>query len=120
MKILDYLYYKLYKANLKGSLNDIAEWAAMIHLSGLLFANLFVIGGFLKKLGLLPLFFSSKNQIIIFIISLFVFDYFFFIKGKRYKQIITTYENESEKDRRKGIKNSNKRWRIKPTINPTL
>lgn len=60
MKILDYLYYKLYSANLIGSGKDIAEFAAAILLSGLVFINLFVIGSFLRKIDLLPFFSKVK------------------------------------------------------------
>lgn len=102
MKILDYLYYKLYRANLIGSGKDIAEYAAAILLSGLVFVNLFVIGSFLRKIDLLPLFFKSENQVIIFIILLIAASHLFFLYKSRFKKIISKYENETEAQRKKG------------------
>ena len=102
MKNLDYLYYKLYKATLVGSLKDIAEWAAMIYFSGLIFVNLFVAGAFLRKVDILPIFFTGKDQVIAFMIVLFIGAYFLFLHKKRYKIIIAKYEKESEQKRKKG------------------
>jgi hypothetical protein len=102
MKYLDYLYYKLYKATLVGSLKDIAEWAAMIYFSGLIFVNLFTAIGFLRKIDLLPIFFTRKNQVIAFMIVLVLGGYFLFLHKKKYKIVIAKYEQESEPERKKG------------------
>lgn len=102
MRITDYLYYKLYRATLVGSLKDIAEWAAMFYFSGIAFLNLYEIGSLLYKLKLLPFFFTSKNQVIICIISLFAISYFLFLHKKRYMKIIAKYENEKEIKRKQG------------------
>ena len=102
MKYLDYLYYKLYKATLIGSLKNIAEWAAMFYFSGLIFLNLLVAGAFLRKVDILPIFFTGKVQVIAFIIVLFIGAYFLFLHKKRYKIIIAKYEKESEPERKKG------------------
>lgn len=102
MKIFDYLYYKIYKATLTGSVKDIAGFAASIYFAGLIFVNLFVIGAFLRKIDSLPFFFSEKKQVITFIIFLFVGCYFLFLYNKRYKKIIAKYEQESDEERRKG------------------
>lgn len=102
IKYLDYIYYKLYKATLVGSLKDIAEWAAVIYFSGLIFVNLFTAIGFLRKINVLPIFFSGKNQVIAFMIVLFLGGYFLFLHKKRYKIIIAKYEQESELERKKG------------------
>jgi uncharacterized membrane protein len=102
LKILNYLYYKFYRATLVGSLNDIAEFAAMIYLSTLFFLNLLVIGGLLRKVDLLPVFFTGKKQVVIFMVCLFLISYFLFLKGKKYKKIIAEYEQESESQRKRG------------------
>lgn len=102
MKIIEYIYYKFYRAHLKGSLNDIAPFAAIVSLSLAFFANIFIIGLFLRKIDFLPLFFSGKKQVIIFMICLFVLNYFLFLRNNRYKEIITEYEKESEPQRKKG------------------
>ena len=54
MKILDYLYYKIYRANLVGSAKDIAEFVAPILLTCLISANIIVIWAFLRKINLVP------------------------------------------------------------------
>ena len=100
--MLDYLYYKIYRANLIGSAKDIAEFMAPLYLSALVFINLFVLGAFLRKIDLLPIFFQSKKQVVVFIIFLFAFNNFLFLYKKRYKKIISKYEQESEKERKKG------------------
>jgi len=60
--IFNYLYYKIYRANLIGSAKDIAPFAAMIYFSWLLFANIFVVGAILHKIDLLPLFLAAKGR----------------------------------------------------------
>lgn len=102
MKLLDYLYYKIYRANLIGSAKDIAEFVALIYLSGLIFINLFVAGSFLRKINLFPFFFTNKKQVILCIICLFALNYFLFLYKRRYKKIISKYEKETEERRKKG------------------
>lgn len=60
--MIDYFYYKLYKASLKSSLNDIPEYAAPIWLGGLIGINLLVVYLFLVKLDLLPNIIADKRQ----------------------------------------------------------
>lgn len=100
--MLNYLYYKLYRAHQKGSLNDIAEWVAMISLGALIGANLLVLGTFLRKVHILPFFFSDKMQVIAFMVGLLIMIFFFFMHKKRYKGIIEKYKAESERQRKKG------------------
>ena len=102
MKIFDYLYYKVYRANLIGSAKDIAEFVAPLYISALIFINFSVLGLFLRKINLLPFFFQNKKQVIGFMIFLFAINLFLFLYKKRYKKIILKYEQESEKDRKRG------------------
>lgn len=102
MKTIEYMYYKFYRAHLKGSLNDIAPFAAIVSLSLAFFANVFIIGVFLRKIDLLPIFFSKKRQVIFFMACLVIFNYFIFLNNKRYKAIIAKCEQESESQRKKG------------------
>lgn len=102
MKMLDYLYYKIYKAHLKGSLNDIAEWAAAMSIGGLLGVNILVITSFLRKVNLLPFFFTGKRQVVILMVCSIVGTVFLFLYKKKYRQIIAKYEQESENERKKG------------------
>ena len=68
----------------------------MFYISGLIGVNILVIGAILRKVDLLPIYFSGKRQVIIFMICLFVVNYFIFLHNKGYKKIISTYEQESE------------------------
>ena len=102
MQLLDYLYYKLYRANQIGSGKDIAEFSASILLSGLLFSNILVTGAYLRKIDLLPFFFQGKKQVIIFIVLLFIVSNFYFFYNGRFKKIISKYEIENEAQRKRG------------------
>jgi hypothetical protein len=102
MLSFDYLYYKLYRATLVGSLRDIAPFAAMVYFSGLLFLNLLVISIFLRKVGLMPSLFTGKRQVVIFMVCFIVVNYFLFLHTGRFRKIITKYETESESRRKKG------------------
>ena len=100
--MLYYLYYKLYKATLTGSLNDIAPFATSVYFGGLIATNIFVINSFVKKL-----FAASFFPIItIWVISLYIItitiSYIYFIYVVNYKGIIDRYSQESEKQRIKG------------------
>jgi hypothetical protein len=86
MKILDYLYYKIYRATLIGSAKDIAEFVAPLYLAGLISLNLLVLGAFLRKINLLPIFFQSKKQVIIFMICLFAISITLFLYKKDIKK----------------------------------
>lgn len=102
MNVFDYLYYKLYRATLFGSLKDIAAFATTCYFSLLLFLNLFVVGAFLRKVDLLPFFPKGKVQVAIFICLLIALNYFLFVHSGRYKQIIKHHEQETESNRKTG------------------
>ena len=102
MNVFDYLYYKLYRATLLGSLRDIAAFATTCYFSLLLFLNIFVFGAFLRKVDLLPFFLKDKVQVAIFICVFIALNYFFFVHSGRYKQIIKHHEQETERSRKTG------------------
>src|SRR5690606_21849012 len=102
MNVFDYLYYKLYRATLLGSLNDIAAFASACYFSGLIFLNIFVVGAFLRKTELLPVFVKGNGQIIVLVCLLIALNYFLFVYSGRYKQIVKHYEQETESSRKTG------------------
>ncbi len=102
MNLFDYLYYKLYRATLHGSLRDIAAFATTCYFSLLIFLNIFVAGVFLRKVDFLPFFLHNKVQVVIFICLFIALNYFLFVHSGRYKQIIKHYEHESESNRKTG------------------
>lgn len=102
MRFLDYLFYKVYRATLKGAMNDVAEFAATVYVAGLLFMNILALGAFLKKTKLLPIFFQGTGEVVWFILILIATSFLYFFSTKRYKTIVAEFESENEKQRKKG------------------
>jgi len=88
MKYLDYLFYKLYRAHEKGSLYDIAEYAAIINFGLLIWLNIFAINGFLTKLNLIPFFYSNGYQAGLAVAVFILISCFYFFHKKRWKNIV--------------------------------
>ena len=99
--MLNYFYYKLYQAVLKGSLKDIPEFIAPVFLSGLIGINIIVVHIFLVKINLMPYLFTEDKQGGIFITVLIILGLFYFKKAKRVS-IINKYSSESNSQRIKG------------------
>jgi len=99
--MFDYLYYKLYQASLKSSLQTIPEFLAPVFLGGLISANILVISAFLAKMDILPFLFSSKEQAGAFASAVIILTMFCYRK-KRYKQVLKKYAQESDKERIRG------------------
>lgn len=99
--MIDYLYYKLYQASLKSSLNDIPAFLASIFLGGLISVNVLVISAFLTKIDVLPFLFSDSRQASFFCFCLIILLMFIYRK-KRYRKIIKKYSKEDEKQRIRG------------------
>ena len=97
----DYLYYKLYRATLKGSLKDIPQYITPIYLGGLISINISVIYIFLVKINTLPYFFANSKQagwLFGIIIALAMLYY----RSNKCKAILNKYSSESEKSRKTG------------------
>lgn len=99
--MFNYLYYKLYKASLKSSLYDIANFMTSISLGSLISANILVISGFLSKLIGLPFLFSNSYDGGIFASIIIIFTFLYYSK-KRLRLILKKYSQESQKARIKG------------------
>jgi hypothetical protein len=102
MKIFDYLYYKIYRASLLGSTQDIAGFVARLYLAGLIFLNCCAISIFLRKLNLSPLLVRNKMEVGVAMTCLFAITNFLFLYKNRYKRIISKYEQEDIHQRKKG------------------
>jgi hypothetical protein len=99
--MLNYLYYKLYRAALKSSVKDLPGIAAGAWFGALIAANTLVISGFLSKTTSLPFLFANPKQgawLTGILIGLVILCY---RKDKR-ESILEKYSQESNKDRRKG------------------
>ena len=100
MKVFDFLYYRLYRAFLKTTAKDVAEYVACLWLAGLLAINVIVIT---KKTGFKPLeIMPPKVWSVLFIVPMFILFYFLFLRGKRYLQIIDRYKDETKQQRMRG------------------
>ncbi len=98
--MLDFLYYRLYRALLKTSARDVAEYAACFWLVSLLAINIIVI---IDKMGLKPLeILPARVWSASFEVPMFILFYFIFVHSKRYLKIIDRYLKESEQQRRRG------------------
>lgn len=95
-----YLYYKLYQASLKSSLNDMPMFMTAVSFGGLIALNIFVIVGFLAKLDLLP-FYSNKHQAGLSVVACIILTTFYFNK-KRIELILKKYSQVSNRKRIKG------------------
>ena len=98
--MFDYLYYKLYQASLKSSLNDMPMFMTAVSFGGLIALNIFVIVGFLAKLDLLP-FYTNKHQAGLSVVACIILTTFYFNK-KRIELILKKYSQESNRKRIKG------------------
>ena len=100
--MIKYLYYKLYRASLKSSLHETAEFTATIFLGCLITINIIVISAFLAKIDVLPFLFSSKEQGALFCFTSIVLTNIYFLRKKRYKTIVKQYAQETDKKRIQG------------------
>ena len=96
MKILQYLYYKIYVIFSKNELEVVGAYISVLIISLLFFFNILSIGGVLKKTDIIPKFINTKNEAIILIVSISIVNYLLFMHKKKYLKIKTRFENESE------------------------
>lgn len=99
--MINYIYYKLYQAVLKSSLNDIPEFIAPVSLGALLSANFLVLNAFLAKIDMMPFLFSNKYQGGLSSFLFIILCLYSFREEKR-KSIISKYFDESKSERIKG------------------
>ena len=100
-----YLFYKIFIGlNKIPFADDTTNWGAMLALSALIFINflsLILLGKIYYGEKFTPISNNRIEQTII--LSLFVIpNYFFFLHKNRYKIIVDTYKNETDRNKRKG------------------
>jgi len=97
LKILDFLYYRLYRMFLKTSAKNVAEYVACIWLAALLGLNLIVIIG---STGVNPLNYMYPKVFGLLILTpLFILFYFRYLRNSRYLKIVERYKNETKRQR---------------------
>jgi len=102
MKVVDYLFFKLYLASKKSSLNEIPEWLASIILAMILGVNIIVISALLAKLEVFPFLFSSSFQVAVFMFIDIALILLFFLRKKRYERVIGRFIDESKNQQLRG------------------
>ena len=100
--VLDYLYYKLYKAAEKSSLRDISEFIAAVFLGGLLSCNTLVASALLAKFDILPFLFPNSGTAGTFAFLLIVAVGIIYASKKRYRKVIKRYSSEPNEQRIRG------------------
>jgi hypothetical protein len=100
MKVLDFLYYRLYKFIQRTTLKDIAPPATCTYMSMLLSINFIVI---VDNLGINLLEMAPAKVLSLIVCGgMIVFFYFLFVRSKRYLRLEAYYANESKKERVRG------------------
>ena len=99
--VLDYLYYKLHQATLKGSLKDVANIASSAYIGSLIASNTLVINGFLAKIFVMPFLFSDSRFAATFCLILIIITKLYYNK-KREKIILEKYSSETNMLRVRG------------------
>ena len=91
--MIDYLYYRFYRLWLHSSISEGAIFLAMLLFSVMLSANVLTAWGILTQYGIID--YPSDTQYYIIEGSLIVLLSGTFFFKKRYRRIITKYENEN-------------------------
>src|SRR5690554_2646957 len=99
--MLNYLYYKLYRASLKSSLKDIPEFMTAVSFGGLININIMILNILLSKLNITSYIFSNSTEVGVFAFTSIALSMLYFNK-KRFKWILEKYSQESNKQRIRG------------------
>lgn len=97
--MMNYFFYKMYKAFLKSSIKDIAIYAAAVFMGALLGVNVLVVSAFLAKSDIATFLFSSSFQAGMFSFLLIGVAVFYYSFKDKYKHVIERYSNESNSQR---------------------
>lgn len=99
--MLNYLYYKLFQATLKGSLRELSHIIAPIYTGGLIGINFLVIYIFLVKLNVLPYVFTDSKQGS-WVLAFFVFLAIIYFRKNKREAILRKYKEEGDQVRIRG------------------
>ncbi len=90
-----YIFYRIFSIYRKKHDKDESSYTAMIFVNLFMFMNIFVVGGLLNNFNLLPVFFKSKIQVVIFIIVLLIVNYFIFLHKIKYDVFCDEFERKT-------------------------
>lgn len=102
MNIYKYMYCRIYTWNLKmwGEI-DGPEWNALFGISLMMFLNLMTLSLLLDALGLINYWeiIHIREIVIVASLSILVANYFYFLRRKKYLEIIKLYKQETMAER---------------------
>jgi len=99
--MIDYLYYKLYKAFLRSSLKDIPHLVASASLGALVGVNVIIISAFLAKIDLAPFLFKD-SKLGGWLNALLILAALLYYNKRKRELVLEKYSQESEAHRRTG------------------
>jgi len=100
MKILQYIYYKIFQVHSRGEDNFVAAFMSVLTISVVFFLNFMIIEGFLIRINLISTFIiQTKFESILFGVIIIFINYFLFMHNKKYIKIIKMFENEGKKNK---------------------
>jgi hypothetical protein len=99
--IIDYLYYKLFRAAKQSALKDTPFYFASVLISVLLGINIFVIFDILDKFSMFEFPITNKYLGSCFMVLVFIFINLVYRKRK-ISEVIRKYSLETESDRKRG------------------
>lgn len=103
MIIFKYVFYRIFSIYRKKHDKDESSYVAMIFVTLFMFMNIFVVGGIVNNFNLLPVFFKSKIQVIVFMVILLVINFFIFLHKKKYDRFCDEFEQKANsKSKQKG------------------
>ena len=98
--MLNYLYYRIYQAALRGSLRDVAHIVSPIYFGCLVGLNLIVLYLWLVKIGVVPYIFPSAKAGGGVVLVCILGSLFYFTRYRR-EIIIDRYSSEKARSRRR-------------------
>ncbi|NSL85438.1 hypothetical protein ECE50_001255 [Chitinophaga sp. Mgbs1] len=101
--MIDYLYYKMYRAFLLSYLRDIPHTSARIYLPGLLYVNVLILNALLSRLHVLPFIFYNTGIAVSVCLLLITFSFAYFSDDKSLS-VVERYEDETDEQRVNGNK----------------
>ncbi len=100
MKILQYIYYKIFQVHSRGEDNFVAAFMSVMTISVAFFLNFMIIEGFLIRINIISKFIiQTKFESILFGVIIILINYFIFMRNKKYIKIIKMFENEGKKNK---------------------
>ncbi len=100
MKWYQYIFYRIFLFYRKNHDEDESSISAMLFISIIMFLNIITIGGMLHGFKILPVFFNLPVQGVLFMVGLFVLNYFLFLYKKKYLVFVQAYNQNTSSNKK--------------------